>query len=196
MSQKIVLATNNQGKVKELASLLANSGFDIVSQREFAVPDAEETGLTFIENAIIKARHASALTQLPAIADDSGIAVDYLGGQPGIYSARYAGHHGSDAENNHKLLAALAGVPTEQRQAQFHCALVYLRHAEDPVPIICHGIWHGVILTAPHGDGGFGYDPLFYIPELDCTSADLSREQKNQLSHRGQALKQLLTLLK
>lgn len=196
MSQKIVLATNNQGKVKELASLLANSGFDIVSQREFAVPDAEETGLTFIENAIIKARHASALTQLPAIADDSGIAVDYLGGQPGIYSARYAGHHGSDTENNHKLLAALAGVPAEQRQAQFHCALVYLRHAEDPVPIICHGIWHGVILTAPHGDGGFGYDPLFYIPELDCTSADLSREQKNQLSHRGQALKQLLTLLK
>ena len=190
--KKIVLATGNQGKVRELDSLLAGAGYEVIAQSQFNVPDADETGLTFVENAILKARHASALTGLPAIADDSGLAVDYLQGAPGIYSARYSGEHGDDKKNNQKLLQALAGVPKEKRGAQFHCALVYLRHAEDPTPIICQGIWEGYILTEEHGEGGFGYDPLFFVPELGCTSAELPREQKSLISHRGQALKQML----
>ncbi|WP_085247692.1 XTP/dITP diphosphatase [Gilliamella mensalis] len=194
--QKIVLATNNQGKVNELQKLLADAGFDIIAQSQFNVPDANETGLTFIENAILKARHTAKLTGLPAIADDSGLAVDALDGQPGIYSARYAGEHGNDASNNQKLLNALQNIPKEKRTAYFYCALVFMRHENDPTPIICLGKWHGLILNEEQGDGGFGYDPLFYVPELNCTAAQLTKEQKSQLSHRGQALKQLITKIK
>ncbi|OCG44622.1 non-canonical purine NTP pyrophosphatase, RdgB/HAM1 family [Gilliamella sp. Fer1-1] len=194
--QKIVLATNNQGKVKELQRLLVDAGFDIVAQSQFNVPDANETGLTFIENAILKARHTAKLTGLPSIADDSGLSVDALGGQPGIYSARYAGEHGNDQSNNQKLLDALNNVPKEKRTAYFYCALVFMRHENDPTPIICLGKWHGLILTEAQGDGGFGYDPLFYVPELGCTAAQLTKEQKSQISHRGQALKQLISKIK
>ncbi|MDF7666338.1 RdgB/HAM1 family non-canonical purine NTP pyrophosphatase [Orbaceae bacterium ESL0727] len=192
---KIVLATNNQGKVRELQNLLADAGFNIVAQSEFNVPDADETGLTFVENALLKARHTAKLTGLPSIADDSGLVVEALAGAPGIYSARYAGEHGDDKRNNQKLLQALADVPDHARQAYFYCALVFLRHENDPTPIICLGKWNGVILRAEQGVGGFGYDPLFYIPELGCTAAELSREAKSQISHRGQALKQLMAQL-
>lgn len=194
--QKIVLATNNQGKVNELQTLLADAGFNIVAQKEFNVPDVDETGLTFIENAILKARHTAKLTGLPAIADDSGLVVDALNGAPGIYSARYAGCHGNDKLNNQKLLSQLHSVPAEKRTAYFYCALVFMRHDNDPTPIICLGKWHGLILNQEQGEGGFGYDPLFYIPELDCTAAQLSKEHKSQISHRGQALKQLITKIK
>ncbi|MCO6552750.1 MAG: XTP/dITP diphosphatase [Gilliamella sp.] len=194
--QKIVLATNNQGKVNELQTLLANAGFDIIAQSQFNVPDADETGLTFIENALLKARHTAKLTGLPAIADDSGLAVDALDGQPGIYSARYAGEHGNDKSNNQKLLKALQNIPKEKRTAYFYCALVFMRHENDPTPIICLGKWDGLILNEEQGDGGFGYDPLFYVPELGCTAAQLTKEQKSQISHRGQALKQLIAKIK
>ncbi|OCG58943.1 MULTISPECIES: XTP/dITP diphosphatase [unclassified Gilliamella] len=194
--QKIVLATNNQGKVNELQALLANAGFDIIAQSQFNVPDADETGLTFIENALLKARHTAKLTRLPAIADDSGLAVDALGGQPGIYSARYAGEHGNDKSNNQKLLKALQNIPKEKRTAYFYCALVFMRHENDPTPIICLGKWDGLILNEEQGDGGFGYDPLFYVPKLGCTAAQLTKEQKSQISHRGQALKQLIEKIK
>ncbi|NUF49720.1 XTP/dITP diphosphatase [Gilliamella sp. ESL0250] len=194
--QKIVLATNNQGKVNELQKLLADAGFDIIAQSQFNVPDVEETGLTFIENAILKARHTAKLTGLPAIADDSGLAVDALDGQPGIYSARYAGEHSDDKSNNKKLLKALQNTPKERRTAYFYCALVFMRHENDPTPIICLGKWHGLILNEEQGEGGFGYDPLFYVPELGCSAAQLTKEQKSQISHRGQALKQLITKIK
>lgn len=194
--QKIVLATNNQGKVNELQKLLADAGFDICAQSEFNVPDAEETGLTFVENAILKARHTAKLTGLPAIADDSGLAVEALNGAPGIYSARYAGEHGNDKSNNKKLLQALADIPEEKRSAYFYCALVFMRHENDPTPIICLGKWNGIILHEEQGNGGFGYDPLFYVPELGCTAAELIKEHKSLISHRGQALKQLITKLK
>ncbi|WP_392565641.1 XTP/dITP diphosphatase [Utexia brackfieldae] len=193
--KKLVLATNNQGKVKELDNLLSNAGFEVISQRVFNVPDIDETGLTFVENAILKARHTAKLTGLPAIADDSGLCVDALDGAPGIYSARYAGEGTNDQKNNQKLLQALANIPKAQRTAYFYCALVYLRHADDPTPIICQGKWSGNILTEPQGDGGFGYDPLFYIPELACSAAALPREQKSLISHRGQALKQMMKVL-
>ncbi|OCG19834.1 MULTISPECIES: XTP/dITP diphosphatase [unclassified Gilliamella] len=194
--KKIVLATNNQGKVNELQKLLADAGFDIIAQSQFNVPDADETGLTFIENAILKARHTAKLTGLPAIADDSGLAVNSLGGAPGIYSARYAGEHGNDKSNNQKLLKALQNFPKEKRTAYFYCALVFMRHENDPTPIICLGKWNGLILNEEQGDGGFGYDPLFYVPELGCTAAQLTKEQKSQISHRGQALKQLIAKIK
>ncbi|OCG13888.1 non-canonical purine NTP pyrophosphatase, RdgB/HAM1 family [Gilliamella sp. App6-5] len=194
--QKIVLATNNQGKVNELQKLLADAGFDIIAQSQFNVPDVEETGLTFIENAILKARHTAKLTGLPTIADDSGLAVDALGGQPGIYSARYAGENSDDKSNNKKLLKALQNTPKEKRTAYFYCALVFMRHENDPTPIICLGKWHGFILNEEQGEGGFGYDPLFYVPELGCSAAQLTKEQKSQISHRGQALKQLITNIK
>ncbi|MCO6559518.1 MAG: XTP/dITP diphosphatase [Gilliamella sp.] len=194
--QKIVLATNNQGKVNELQTLLANAGFDIIAQNQFNIPDADETGLTFIENALLKARHTAKLTGLSAIADDSGLAVDALDGQPGIYSARYAGEHGNDKSNNQKLLKALQNIPKEKRTAYFYCALVFMRHENDPTPIICLGKWDGLILNEEQGDGGFGYDPLFYVPELGCTAAQLTKEQKSQISHRGQALKQLIAKIK
>lgn len=194
--QKIVLATNNQGKVKELNHLLFDAGFDVISQRDFNVADIDETGLTFVENAILKARNTARITGLPAIADDSGLCVDALHGAPGIYSARYAGLTADDSQNNAKLLQALSQVPVQQRTAYFYCALVYLRHADDPTPIICQGKWSGYILTEPRGAGGFGYDPLFYIPELGCSAAELTQEQKSALSHRGQALTMLLEALR
>lgn len=194
--QKVVLATGNAGKVRELAHLLADFGLDVVAQTELGVESAEETGLTFIENAILKARHAAAETGLPAIADDSGLAVDFLGGAPGIYSARYAGIDASDQQNLDKLLVALKDVPQGQRNAQFHCVLVYMRHAEDPTPLVCHGSWAGEISFAEAGAGGFGYDPIFYVPELGKTAAELTREEKSAVSHRGQALKLLLAAMK
>ena len=194
MTQRVVLASSNKGKVKEFSELLAGRDMSVVPQSDFAVPDADETGLTFVENAILKARNAAVHTGLAAIADDSGLEVDYLNGAPGIYSARYAGDGGS-AANNAKLLQALADVATEQRGARFQCVLVYLRHADDPTPIICQGTWEGRILTAPRGEAGFGYDPLFWVPEEGCSSAELSAERKNELSHRGQALRCLLKAL-
>ena len=195
MTQKIVLASGNKGKVAELSQMLAPFQLQVVPQTELGVSDADETGLTFIENALIKARHAALVTGLPAIADDSGLAVDVLGGAPGIYSARYAGEAASDSNNIDKLLAAMQQVPPEQRGAQFHCVLVYLRHAEDPTPLVCHGVWRGQISLSRSGSNGFGYDPVFFIPEENCTSAELSRERKQQLSHRGKALSQLIQLL-
>lgn len=194
--QKVVLATGNAGKVRELASLLADFGLDVVAQTELGVESAEETGLTFIENAILKARHAAQVTGLPAIADDSGLAVDALSGAPGIYSARYAGVDASDRENLEKLLVSLQNVPEGQRGAQFHCVLVYMRHAEDPTPLVFHGSWPGVIAREASGAGGFGYDPIFYVPELGKTAAELSREEKQAVSHRGNALKLMLDALR
>lgn len=194
--QKVVLATGNPGKVRELADLLAAFGLDIVAQTELGVDSAEETGLTFIENAILKARHAAEITGLPAIADDSGLAVDALGGAPGIYSARYAGVDASDQQNLDKLLVALENVPDGRRQAQFHCVLVYLRHAADPTPLVFHGSWAGEITRAAAGAGGFGYDPIFYVPELGKTAAELSKDEKRAVSHRGKALTLLLEAMR
>lgn len=194
MTQRVVLASSNKGKVKEFSELLAGRDITVVPQSDFAVPDADETGLTFVENAILKARNAAAHTGLAAIADDSGLEVDYLNGAPGIYSARYAGDGGSEA-NNIKLLEALADVATEQRGARFQCVLVYLRHADDPTPVICQGTWEGRILANQQGEAGFGYDPLFWVSEESCSAAELSAERKNELSHRGQALRCLLKAL-
>lgn len=193
--KKIILATHNQGKVNELHSLLSDHGFTIVSQKEYGVSEADETGLTFIENALIKARHACAITGLPAIADDSGLSVNALKGAPGIYSARYAGTQATDQKNNEKLLHSLRQVPLSERGAYFYCALVYLRHEHDPTPIICEGKWHGTILTKPCGENGFGYDPLFYIPELNATAAQLSPEEKRHVSNRCQALQSMIKAL-
>ena len=193
--ERIVLASNNAGKVREINQLLADRQIEVVPQKAFAIPDAEETGLTFVENAIIKARHAARLSGLPAIADDSGIEVDALEGAPGIYSARFAGPECDDRRNNLKLLDELQGVAEEERSARFQCLMVYMRHADDPTPIICQGIWEGRILTAPQGENGFGYDPLFWVPSESCSSAQLSPELKNRLSHRGQALRKLLKAL-
>lgn len=188
---KLVLATGNQGKLAELRQLLEGTGIQVLPQSDFGVPDAEETGLSFIENAILKARHAAAHTGLPAIADDSGIEVDALDGAPGIYSARYAGRHGDSRANNDKLLAALAGLPEGERGARFYCVMVFLRHAEDPTPIIAEGSWEGRILEAPRGEGGFGYDPLFFDPTLERSAAELDPTEKNRISHRARALAQL-----
>lgn len=193
---KLVLATGNQGKVKEMASLLADFGFDVVAQSDYQVSSVAETGTTFIENAIIKARHAAKETGLPAIADDSGLEVDYLKGAPGIYSARFAGEDASDLDNLNKLLAEMAGVPEAERTARFHCVLVMMRHENDPTPLVCHGSWEGRILTEPHGENGFGYDPVFWVPEEQCASAELEPTRKKQLSHRGKALQQLFAALK
>lgn len=189
--KKIVLATGNQGKVREMADLLADFGFDVVAQSEFNVSEVAETGTTFIENAIIKARHAAKETGLPAIADDSGLEVDALDGAPGVYSARYAGEHATDQQNLAKLLDTMKDVPEAQRTARFHCVLVLMRHENDPTPLVCHGSWEGRILTQAHGSNGFGYDPIFFVPEDNCASAQLEPARKKQLSHRGQALKKL-----
>lgn len=193
--EQIVLASGNAGKVREINQLLAEQHIRVIPQSEFDTPEAEETGLTFVENAILKARNAARHSGLPAIADDSGIEVDALKGAPGIYSARYAGPACDDEANNRKLLQDLAGVTGEARSARFQCVLVYLRHAEDPTPLICQGTWEGRILESPQGDNGFGYDPLFLVPEFGCSSAELSPEQKNALSHRGQALRKLVAAL-
>jgi XTP/dITP diphosphohydrolase len=193
---RIVLATGNPGKVRELGDLLADSGIEILPQSDFDVPEAEETGLTFVENALLKARNASRWTNLPAIADDSGLEVDALDGAPGIYSARYAGPGSTDADNNEKLLEALIETPDEQRSARFRCVIVYLRHAADPAPLIAQGVWEGRVLHAPQGEGGFGYDPLFFVPGENCAAAELDKARKGQLSHRGQALRAFLDAFK
>jgi XTP/dITP diphosphohydrolase len=195
MNKTIVLASSNAGKVREFNQLLGGLHIEVVPQSRFNVTDAEETGLTFVENAILKARNAAQHTGLPAFADDSGLEVDALHGAPGIYSARYAGPKASDAENLEKLLAKLKDVPEERRSARFQCVLVYLRHALDPTPLICQGTWEGRILTAPRGANGFGYDPVFFVPAHACSAAELPAETKNALSHRGQALRQLLAAL-
>jgi len=195
MSQRIVLASNNAGKVREIGQLLAGHEIEILPQSSFDIAEAEETGLTFVENAILKARNACAHSGLPAIADDSGLEVDALGGEPGIYSARYAGPDATDADNNALLMERLADVPEEQRTARFQCLVVYLRHEKDPTPIICQGTWEGRILHAPQGKNGFGYDPVFFVPEKGCSAAELPAEVKNALSHRGQALRCLVERL-
>lgn len=192
---ELVIASNNQGKIAELAALLAPLGLAPVAQRDLGVSQAEEPAVTFVENAILKARHAARQTGKPALADDSGLAVDALAGQPGVRSARYAGPDASDTDNVRALLAAMEDVPDDQRSAQFHCVLVYLRHADDPTPLVCHGQWHGQILRQPRGEGGFGYDPIFLCPEHSCSAAELSREQKGRISHRGRALALLLEQL-
>lgn len=196
-----VLASNNKGKLAEFKRLFAEADLDvtIVPQGQLNIDDAIEDGLSFVENAIIKARHASRASGLPAIADDSGLCVPVLGNAPGIYSARYAGEHGNDSKNNAKLVADLqpicASKPNEPIKGMFVCVLAMVRHADDPLPIIAQGLWHGEILAAPHGDGGFGYDPLFWLPELQATAASLSAADKNKISHRGQAIEQLLAQL-
>jgi XTP/dITP diphosphohydrolase len=186
---QLVLASHNAGKLKELQAMLGDA-VRVRSVAEFSSVEPQETGLSFVENAILKARHAARVSGLPALADDSGLAVDFLGGAPGIYSARYADGQG-DAANNAKLLEALKEVPDEQRGAQFVCALALLQHADDPLPIICEGLWHGRILHAPRGEQGFGYDPLFWVEERQCSSAELAPAEKNQLSHRARAMAQL-----
>ena len=196
MTQRIVLATGNQGKVEELSSLLSELDVEIVPQSKFGVPEAEETGFTFVENAIIKARNASTHTGLPAIADDSGLEVDYLKGAPGIHSSRFAGSEANDQNNVDKLLTKLRDVPEAERTARFQCLLVFITHEKDPTPLICQGTWEGRILYQRQGDGGFGYDPVFYVPSHNCASAELEPKVKNQLSHRGQALRQLLEAIK
>jgi len=191
MSTTIVLATGNAGKVKEIQSILAPLGYTITPQTQYNVSEADETGLTFIENALIKARNAAEQTGKPALADDSGLAVNALGGAPGIYSSRYAGQQATDQQNNEKLLRDLHGI--SDRSAFFYCALALVRHATDPTPLICLGRWDGEILEQSAGTNGFGYDPLFYVPQKKCTSAELKAEEKNRISHRGIALQQLIS---
>lgn len=196
MSTTIVLASNNPGKAREISQLLVNLDLKVVPQGDYGVPDIEEVGLSFVENAILKARNASRHTELPAIADDSGLEVDALNGAPGIHSARYAGEGGSDQANLDKLLRQLVHVPEEKRSARFQCVTVYLRQAEDPMPLICQGTWEGGILFEPRGENGFGYDPVFFVPTHNCSAAELPPEVKNQLSHRGQALRRLVDALR
>jgi XTP/dITP diphosphohydrolase len=193
--KKVVLASGNKGKLKELQSRLGELGFEVLPQSHFNIPDADETGLSFIENSILKARHAAKLSGLPAIADDSGLEVDYLQGQPGIYSARFSGDNANDKTNNAKLLELLAGVPDSKRGARFQCVLVFMRHENDPTPIVCQGSWEGKILQQAQGENGFGYDPLFFITERNCSSAQLPAEEKNRMSHRGKAMSLLIERL-
>ena len=189
---KIVMATGNPGKIREIANLLKDLEIEVVAQSEFGVSDADETGTTFAENSLIKAQHAADATGLPAIADDSGLAVDALDGAPGVYSARYAGPDGDDEANNDKLLAALEGI--DDRGAAFHCVATFVEPGNE-APLVAHGEWRGSILHARQGDGGFGYDPLFFVPECGCSSAELEPHEKNARSHRGQALRKLVELL-
>jgi len=193
--KEIVLASSNPGKVREINQLLARLDLHVQPQSELGVIDIEETGLSFVENAILKARNAAHHTGLPAIADDSGIEVDALNGAPGIYSARFAGEGASDQANLDKLLADLRSLPEAQRSARFQCLMVYMKHASDPTPLICQGTWEGHILLTARGDNGFGYDPVFYVPTHDCSAAELPAEIKNALSHRGQALRKLVAAL-
>lgn len=193
MTQRLILASNNAGKLKEFAQLLAPIGFDLHPQGEFDVPEAEEPFGTFVENALQKARHASRLTGLPALADDSGVCVNALGGAPGVYSARYAGEPKSDARNSEKLIADLAAHT--DKSAYYYCVLVYVRHADDPQPVIADGVWRGVIVDDARGEGGFGYDPHFLLPGLGKTAAELASSEKNAVSHRGQALRVLVDKL-
>jgi len=198
---RVVMASSNPGKLREINQILGGLGMEVVPQSEFDVPDADETGLSFVENAILKARHAAQLTGLPAIADDSGLEVDALNGAPGIYSARYSSRSGgtgegtTDEKNLRKLLQDLKDIPEAERTARFQCLMVFMSHAEDPTPLICQGTWEGRILFEPQGEGGFGYDPIFYVPSENCASAELAPEVKNRLSHRGQALTKLVEAL-
>lgn len=191
----LVLASGNAGKLREFNNLLSGLGFTVKPQSEFDVPEAIEDGLTFVENAIIKARNACKHTGLPSLADDSGIEVDALQGAPGIYSARFAGPNVNDEANNQKLLNDLKGIAPDQRTARYQCVLAYMRHEKDPTPIICQASWEGIILEAPQGDGGFGYDPLFWLPEYQIASAQLPKDEKNRVSHRGKAMQLLLEAL-
>jgi XTP/dITP diphosphohydrolase len=193
MTQRLILASNNAGKLKEFAQLLGPIGFELHPQGEFNVPEAEEPFGTFVENALQKARHAARLTGLPALADDSGVCVNALGGAPGVYSARFAGEPKSDARNNAKLIADLAAHA--DKSAYYYCVLVYVRHADDPQPVIADGVWRGQIVDTPRGAGGFGYDPHFLLPEFGRTAAELAPEEKNAVSHRGQALRALVDKL-
>ncbi|KPJ67975.1 MAG: nucleoside-triphosphate diphosphatase [Coxiella sp. DG_40] len=193
---QIVLASDNPGKLREIKKLLANLPYEIIPQAELSVPKFQEGTLTFVENAILKARHASQHTRLPAIADDSGLEIDALNGEPGIYSARYAGSDATDQENIAKVLRKLRDIPKQKRGARFQCVIVYLKHIKDPSPIIAQGTWEGSILFQEQGKNGFGYDPIFYIPTHKCSAADLPINIKNKLSHRGQALRKLLKELK
>jgi len=195
VNKTIVLASSNPGKVREINQMLEGLHLTVVPQSDYKVPDAEETGLTFVENALLKARNATRRTGLPAIADDSGLEVDYLNGAPGIYSARYAGKGAGDELNLKKLLDELEGIPETERSARFQCLMVYLRHEFDPTPIICQGTWEGRILFEPRGKNGFGYDPIFFVPTHNCSSAELPPEVKNKLSHRGQALRLMVAAL-
>ncbi|MCG6871893.1 MAG: RdgB/HAM1 family non-canonical purine NTP pyrophosphatase [Gammaproteobacteria bacterium] len=195
MTQRLVLATSNPGKQREFAELLGPLTWSVESQGSLGVADVPETGGTFVENALIKARNAATVTGLPAIADDSGLVVDALGGAPGIRSARYAGEDASDAKNLERLLHELGDRPEAERSARFHCCIVFLRHADDPVPLICEADWEGRIGTAPRGDNGFGYDPVFLLPDRDQTAAELPAGEKNAVSHRGQALRELIRRL-
>ncbi|WP_067866683.1 XTP/dITP diphosphatase [Neptuniibacter marinus] len=188
MVQKIVLASGNKGKLNEFNHALSELNVEVIPQAQFDVPDADETGQSFVENAILKARHAAKITGLPALADDSGLEVDALNGAPGIYSARFSGLDANDAKNNALLLEKLTGLGAEQRSARFRCVLAFMRHATDPTPLICQGTWDGIILEKECGEQGFGYDPLFWVPELNSASAQLSPTQKNKVSHRGQAV--------
>lgn len=189
MSKQFVLASGNAGKLREFGQMLSSQGIELLPQSAFQVSEAEETGLTFVENAILKARHASQATGLPALADDSGLEVDALKGAPGIYSARYAGQGAGDEANIDKLLTALDGIPEAERTGRYQCVLVYMRHALDPTPLICQASWEGVVLTERRGQGGFGYDPVFYIPALQASVAELSAEQKHLHGHRGKAMR-------
>jgi XTP/dITP diphosphohydrolase len=193
MTNKVVLASGNTGKLKEFFRILGSAGFEVVPQSDYDVVDVPETGLTFVENAIIKARNASQQTGLPALADDSGIEVDALNGRPGIYSARYSGE--GDEANNTKLLEEMKDVPDEKRSARFRCCIVYMRHAEDPSPLIADASWEGTILHELSGENGFGYDPLFFVPTHGTSSAELAPDEKNALSHRGKALQQIIKLM-
>ncbi len=193
MTQRLILASNNAGKLKEFAQLLGPIGFELHPQGEFDVPEAEEPFGTFVENALQKARHAARLTGLPALADDSGVCVNALGGAPGVYSARFAGEPKSDARNNEKLIVDLAAHA--DKSAYYYCVLVYVRHADDPQPVIADGVWRGQIVDTPRGAGGFGYDPHFLLPEFGRTAAELAPEEKNAVSHRGQALRALVDKL-
>jgi len=195
-NNKIVLASGNKGKLREFNALFEPLGLQVCPQSEFSIVDVEETGLTFVENAILKARNACKYSGLAAIADDSGLEVDALNGAPGIYSARFAGEDASDKNNIEKLLRELNALPQQDRTARFQCVLVFLSHEKDPTPLICQGIWEGSILTEPAGDNGFGYDPVFYVPTHQCSSAELDATEKNRISHRGQALANLLVAMK
>ena len=195
MIEKLVLASGNQGKLREFSQLFSDKNIQVIPQNEFDTIEAEETGLSFVENAILKARNACKFSGLPSLADDSGLEVDALQGAPGIYSARYASDESgntSDEQNYLKLLAALKDVPAEERSARFQCVLVYMRHENDPTPQVFQGSWEGQILTEPSGADGFGYDPIFFVPSEACSSAELSKERKNAISHRGQAIQELL----
>lgn len=196
MNKQWVLATGNKGKVKEMSELLNSFSIEVLPQSHFDVSEVPETGTTFVENAIIKARHAAKITGLPAIADDSGLEVDFLSGQPGIYSSRFAGENANDQDNIDLLLNKLEGVGEVQRSARFQCVLVYMRHALDPTPIICQGTWEGTITSQQNGGNGFGYDPIFWVQSDNCSSAQLTKQRKGELSHRGKALALLVEQLK